>query len=149
MPDKINATPEQVEQVEEYAALGWTQDEIAEVLPYSSRTFRKRLQEQGNAVAAAYRRGRAQYKRKLTDRLADIALADLDSEDVTVAEARKAIQWVLKTQFGWVPAERREITGKDGGPVAVEQDPREELERKIERAAERVAAQVGNNGDES
>ena len=88
--------------IENLAGLGLTQAEIADCLPISERTLRERIADDDSEVSAAYARGRAVAKEVHSVRHRDIALGKLPK--VPVAEQRKALEFRLKTQFGFEEA---------------------------------------------
>lgn len=85
--------------VESLAGLGLTQAEIADALPISERTLRARIADPDEEISAAYVRGRAQAKEAHSARHRDIAFGRLPS--VPVAVQQKALEFRLKTQFGF------------------------------------------------
>ena len=102
--------------IETLAGLGLTQAEIVECLPISERTLRARIADPDDGVSAAYARGRAVAKEEHSARHRDIALGKIPK--VPVAEQRKALEFRLKTQFGFEEKQQIEHTGA-GGPLTV------------------------------
>lgn len=119
---RIELTPEQIKLVEEKAAEGLTQADIADLLPMSESTFKNRLRDpEDTAIADAYYRGRAWDKSALAARHRDIAMGKLS--DVPISEQRKALEWRLERQHK-LPSQS-EIKG-DGIPfIIVEREPDE------------------------
>ena len=99
---KKELAPTHLAVIENLAGLGLTQAEIVECLPISERTLRARIADPDDGVSAAYARGRAVAKEEHSARHRDIALGKIPK--VPVAEQRKALEFRLKTQFGFEEA---------------------------------------------
>lgn len=122
----LDATADHVRQIEELAGHGLTQEQIADFFGWSSRTLRNRLTEVPE-FAAAYKHGRANAINTIAKTLYQKAV---NGDTVSCL-------FFLKTQAGWRETNRTEFTGKDGGPVQV--DDRAALDH-VRRELARLAA---------
>lgn len=99
---KKELTTEHLTVIENLAGLGLTQAEIAHCLPISERLLRSHIADADSDISAAYARGRAAAKETHSARHRDIALGKI--QKVPIAEQRKALEFRLKTQFGFEEA---------------------------------------------
>lgn len=90
MGTKIILSPEQIETIEICAGRGLTLDDIAAILKISPSTLDRRLADM-EEVQEAYKRGRAQAKKFVSDRLFDLIVDGNISATI----------FYLKTQCGW------------------------------------------------
>lgn len=85
--------------IRDMAGSGATLDDIAIALDWSPSTLDRRKKKYPE-VEQAYRKGRAMARRKMGDRLWDIAMADDDNGQPTKNAVIATIFW-LKCQAGW------------------------------------------------
>ena len=103
-------TLEETAQVEAMAAYGHTQEEIAEFLGMSARSFR--YKKKGNKILiAAYNRGRFKAKNYVASRLWRYI-----KSDALTAINLSAITFYLRTQAGWTEKQEMHLTAKDVTP---------------------------------
>ena len=96
----------QRDELERLARIGVTQAQIADYFGISERTLRNRFQ-QDPAIAAAYKRGRADGVAKVGATLYQQAMGG----NLT------ACIFYLKTQGRWTETQKHEISGPEGQPV--------------------------------
>lgn len=109
-------TEEQIGQVEKLAAV-LNQDQLADFLGMSPRTFRERMTDTPE-VSAAYKRGRSHG-------VASVATGLL--KQARDGNTTAAI-FYLKTQAGWKEKDALEITGAEGAAIQITRtiiDPKE------------------------
>lgn len=87
-----------------------TEEQLADVFSLTLGQLRRVFKRQP-AVREAYQRTRAFFVAQVAETLLQKALQG----DI------KACQFYLKTQGGWMEKTRKEITGKDGGPIQSQQ----------------------------
>ena len=105
-PQKAHEPTDQTRKtVEAMTAYGIPQAEIARVIGVSIVTMRKYYRDEIDTAAA-------KANARVAERLYKTAISD-GREGVTAA-----IFW-LKTRAGWRETNRTEVTGPDGGPVAI------------------------------
>jgi hypothetical protein len=100
-------TKEQIDQVEKLAAV-LNQDQLADFLGMSPRTFRERMTDTPE-VSAAYKKGRSAG-------VASVATGLL--KQARDGNTTAAI-FYLKTQAGWREKDTLEVTGADGGDLTM------------------------------
>ena len=103
-------TLEETAQVEAMAAHGHTQEEIAEFLGMSARSFRYKKNE-NKILIAAYNRGRFKAKNYVASRL----WRYIKSDAITAINL-SAITFYLRTQAGWTEKQEMHLTAKDVTP---------------------------------
>jgi len=103
-------TLEETAQVEAMAAHGHTQEEIAEFLGMSARSFRYKKNE-NKILIAAYNRGRFKAKNYVASRLMRFI-----KDDELTAVNLSAITFYLRTQAGWTEKQEMHLTAKDVTP---------------------------------
>jgi len=131
-------TPEQIVQVETLSAV-LTQAQIGDYLGISERTFRQRMWDDPD-VAAAYSRGRAKTIGSVAKNLVMQAIdGDVNAQ-----------KFYLLSQAGWRVTQTHEVSGPEGGPVQFAELTNEELEERLAKTKNRVAAftaaGLGENG---
>lgn len=92
--------------VEQYAALGLSQEQIAQCLGISPRLLYYK-KKQSAEFAEAIKRGKAKGIAVVTSKL----MEQVKAGNVT------AMIFFLKSQAGWKEAKSVELTGKDGAPI--------------------------------
>jgi len=107
---KRDITPEESAQVEAMAAYGHTQEEIAEFLGMSARSFRYKKNE-NKILIAAYNRGRFKAKNYVASRLWRYI-----KSDALTAINLSAITFYLRTQAGYTEKQEMHLTAKDVTP---------------------------------
>jgi len=107
---KRDITPEESAQVEAMAAHGHTQEEIAEFLGMSARSFRYKKNE-NKILIAAYNRGRFKAKNYVASRLWRYI-----KSDALTAINLSAITFYLRTQAGYTEKQEMHLTAKDVTP---------------------------------
>ena len=105
---KIELTEEQIAHIEKLAPV-LTQEQLADFLGISDRTFRNKMWED-ERVYAAYKRGRGDAVANVGKNLIQQAL-----DGNTTAAI-----FFLKTQAGWREKQELEVSGPGGGPIATE-----------------------------
>lgn len=95
-----------LQKVEQYSALGLSQEHIAQCLGISERTLRNRKKE-SSEFAEAIKRGKAKGIALVTSKL----MEQVKEGNTT------AMIFFLKTQAGWKEARAVELTGRDGAPI--------------------------------
>ncbi|NBU53148.1 MAG: hypothetical protein EBS33_02065 [Alphaproteobacteria bacterium] len=103
-------TLEETAQVEAMAAHGHTQEEIAEFLGMSARSFRYKKNE-NKILIAAYNRGRFKAKNYVASRLWRYI-----RNDALTAINLSAITFYLRTQAGWTEKQEMNLIAKDVTP---------------------------------
>jgi hypothetical protein len=103
-------TLEETAQVEAMAAHGHTQEEIAEFLGMSARSFRYKKNE-NKILIAAYNRGRFKAKNYVASRLWRYI-----RNDALTAINLSAITFYLRTQAGYTEKQEMHLTAKDVTP---------------------------------
>ena len=108
----------------------------------SERTFRNRVREEPE-FREAYRAGRVDYHYAVAHRLKSIAFGG------PISESRKACQFILSRQFGWIEKRASELSaGREGGVLVVPamlEDP-DEWERLA--AAQQARAKLLTRGQD-
>lgn len=107
---KRDITPEESAQVEAMAAHGHTQEEIAEFLGMSARSFNYKKKE-NKILIAAYNRGRFKAKNYVASRLWRYI-----RNDALTAINLSAITFYLRTQAGWTEKQEMSLIAKDVTP---------------------------------
>lgn len=107
---KIEIDPKEVEKA---AAEGLVEYQIAEALGICQDTFTKRKQEEPE-IAEALKRG----KRSARGRIENTAFKCAQKAETDHRYQTSLIFW-LKAQAGWKERSHIEVTGADGGPLAV------------------------------
>jgi hypothetical protein len=105
---KIELTEEQIAHIEKLAPV-LTQEQLADFLGISDRTFRNKMWED-ERVYAAYKRGRGDAVANVGKNLIQQAL-----DGNTTAAI-----FFLKTQAGWREKQELEVSGPGGGAIATE-----------------------------
>ena len=101
-------TQEQVAQVEALAAV-LSKGQMADYFGIGENTLRS-VEERQPEVLEAYKRG----KSKAVAGVASNLLSQARNGNTSAA------MFYLKTQAGWRETSRHEVTGEDGGPVAIQ-----------------------------
>lgn len=101
----IEITDEQVEHIEKLAAV-LTQNQIADFLGITDRTFREKLTTDAR-ITSAYARGRAK---------AIAAMGRSVFRDGLAGDSQAA-RFYLSTQGGWRETQKHEHSGEGGGPI--------------------------------
>lgn len=121
-PARVLSEAERAE-VETLAAV-LSSEQIADYLGLGRRTFYSQMQGDED-LAARYKRGRA----RAVGAVAQSLIAKARAGNIT------AMIFFLKTQGGWRETDRLELSGVDGGPIAVS---RSEIEADAEEFLSRM-----------
>ena len=109
-----------IAEIERLAGLGLTREEIALCIGVSETTIYNR-QRESEVFEAAIKSGRANAARDISNKLFELAKAG----DMT------AIIWYEKTRCGRTDKVAHELTGKDGGPIAITAVAQEQAAQQI------------------
>lgn len=126
-------TQEDFDNIESLASSGLTKQQIADALGICYDTLNEKSKEYSQ-FSGALKRGEAKGIANVAQNL----IKNVENGNVT------AQIFYLKCKAGWKETSVNEITGKDGGPVEVENLSRPEKIEKIAAILERSAAQSNN-----